>query len=201
MSGEEWSEGFVKEAEESVFECDGKVVTADMVNKDVNGNPARYLMLTIQPTSYTGDLLKKQYKVAKQKNGKWIPFVKAVNALQLQGEMPGTLVGKEFHWKNVHISTFKDESTGEDVDVTSFVPTKLLSGGSGQPAQPAASTAAPKLEANAQKVLDMIRKTGGTTRAEVEKETGMTKGAVISAVGQLKENKLVREEGGALMVA
>jgi uncharacterized membrane protein len=158
-------------------------------------------MLTIQPTSYAGDVLRKQYKVAKQKNGKWIPFVKAVNALGIQGELPGALVGKEFHWKNVHISTFKDESTGEDVDVTSFVPTKLLSAGQGQPAQPAAAPATTKLDANTQKVLDMIRKTGGTTRAEVEKETGMTKGAVITAVGNLKEAKLIKEESGALMVA
>jgi hypothetical protein len=202
---DEFSDQYVKEAEETSFECDGKIVAAGIEERKIEatGEMARYLMLEIQPTSFTGDNLKRQYKIAKQKKGKYIPFLKGLQVcgVPLTGG-PSTLIGKEFHWQQITVTKF--EKDGEDIEVQSLVPTKLLSGGVAQPSpqkQLETGTHAPKLDANAQKVLDFIRKTGGTTISEVESTTGMTKGAVITALGQLKEAKIVKQEGSALMVA
>jgi hypothetical protein len=201
MSDEEWSDKYVQEAEETVFECDGKVISAEVRDKPLpDGTPAKYLFLEIQPTSYTGDTLKPQYKIAKQKNGKWIPFLKALKACGVNETGPAALVGKEFHWKRVLVTKF--EKDGEDIEVTAMVPMKLLGGASapaGQPAAPAHPAA--NLDANTTKVLEFIRNKGATTRTEVSKETGMTPGEVLRCLGILKEAKRVKEDGGALMVA
>jgi len=211
LSDDPWSADYVKEAEEATFECDAVVVDAKIEDKEMpKGGTAKYLMLQLKPTSYGGDNMNAQYKIAKQKSGKWVYFLKALRACGVTGSGPEALIGKEFHWKRILIKTFKDQETGEDVEMTVMTPTKLLSGQTAQPHTPAPAVPAQQgTTAHVQvsgddvqtKILNFIKMKGGTTRSEISKELGIKMPDLIKSLSKLKEAKQVVDEGGAILPA
>lgn len=194
MDENEWSEEYLKKAEEKEFECDGKVVDAHMEVKTLpTGEDAKYLVLTIRPTSYSGEDFTAQYRISDQPKGKWIHFRKALRDINFRATSEKDLMDKEFHWVRRKIGSFTADD-GNDTIVNVYLPVSIL--GEKPPEKPIEKKGEVKLTDMDKKVLDWLKENGGGSNKDIADGTGLKLPDVIKSLNKLKASgKVVLEQG------
>ncbi len=170
--------------------------------------PRDQLVLTIRPTSYDGNDRKAYYPVSKKKESRWGAFVSALNNLGIVPRTADELVGKEFIWEMQDISVGYDRATETERIVRNvtlpieFVGERDVSEMAGEvpPVEEVDMTEGDEADDLPTQIQQLLEKEGAMTKKEIASALGTTVIKVTKAVAQLKKDKKVTVEDGAVIL-